>query len=131
MWKKHLNNLPDDWDILRICCMRGRTEQDIIEEKYKKQFWSPVSVKMWGTGCYALSRNGMKYMLKSIENFMQPIDCPLFNYKSNPNVKHYLPKIPLGLCLEDSLSSDISPNIDKCKLYYKDITNISLDDYRI
>lgn len=131
IWKKHLSNLPNDWDILRICCMRGITEQNIIEENYQNLFWSPVMVKMWGTGCYALSRNGMKYMLKSIEDFMQPIDCPLFNYTSNPNVKHYLPKIPLGLCLEDSLSSDISPNIDKCKLYYKDITNISLDDYRI
>lgn len=129
VWKEYFNNLPDDWDILRICCMRGRTEQNIIEENYQNLFWSPVSVKMWGTGCYALNRNGMKYMLNSIEKFMQPIDCPLFNYESNPDIKHYLPKIPLGLCLEDSLSSDISPRIDRCKLYFKDITNITLDEY--
>jgi GR25 family glycosyltransferase involved in LPS biosynthesis len=130
IWEEYLNNLPKDWDILRICSLRGKTEQDIIEAKYPNILWSPVHNGIWGTGCYALNRRGMEYMLKSIEGFMQPIDWPLYYYTNLPDIKHYLPKIPLGLCLEDSLSSDIS-DINKCKLYYNDIPNISFNDYNI
>jgi GR25 family glycosyltransferase involved in LPS biosynthesis len=126
IWEEYLNNLPEDWDVLRICSLRGGYEQ-----KYTNGYlWHPVRNEMWGTGCYALNRKGMEYMLNTIDSFMQPIDRPLAYYKSDPNIKHYLPHIPLGLCLEDSLSSDISSKIDKCKLYFKDITDISLNNYR-
>ena len=127
VWEEYLNNLPEDWDILRICSLRGDYEQ-----KYTKgHIWCPVKNGMWGTCCYALNRKGMEYMMKSIEQYMQPIDLPLYNYTSDYNIKHYLPHIPLGLCLEDSINSDICKIIDDCKLYFKDITNISLDDYKI
>ena len=127
VWEEYLNNLPEDWDILRLCCMRGYYEQEYT----KGYIWCPVKNGMWGTGCYALNRKGMKYMMESIERYMQPIDLPLYNYTSDSNIKHYLPQIPLGLCLEDSMTSDICNDIDECKLYFKDITNISLDDYKI
>ena len=128
VWQEYLNNLPTDWDILRICSLRGKREQDIIESGYPNSLWAPVSTGMWGTGCYALSRRGMEYMLKSIDTFMQPIDLPLYRYESSPGIKHYLPKIPLGLCLLDSLSSDINPN-SECNFYFRQITNITLSDY--
>jgi GR25 family glycosyltransferase involved in LPS biosynthesis len=131
IWEDYLNNLPNDWDILRICSLRGKTEQDIIENIYPNLLWSPVQTGMWGTGCYALNRRGMEYMLTSIENHMQPIDHPLFYYQNDNSIKHYLPKIPIGLCLEDSLVGDISSRVDLCKLSFKDITNISLEDYQL
>jgi GR25 family glycosyltransferase involved in LPS biosynthesis len=129
IWEDYLNNLPEDWDIIRICSLRGKNEQDVIESKYPNSLWSPVNNGIFGTGCYALNRRGMAYMLKSIEDFMQPIDWPLYYYL--PEIKQYLPKVPLGLCLEDSLQGDISPTICKSKLYFNEITNISLDDYHI
>ena len=127
VWEEYLNNLPEDWDILRICCARGYYEQEYT----KGHIWCPVKNGIWSTGCYALNRKGMEYMMKSIEQYMQPIDLPLYNYTSDSNIKHYLPQIPLGLCLEDSMTSDICEEIDECKLYFQDITNISLDDYKI
>lgn len=129
IWEEYMNNLPEDWDILRICSLRGKIEQDIIEMDYPNSLWTPVCTGMWGTGCYALNRKGMEYMLKSIDDYMQPIDWPLQNLSEN-NIKQYLPNIPLGLCLEDSLTSDIS-NSNSIKLFFKEITNISLDDYKL
>ena len=131
IWEEYLNNLPEDWDVIRLCSLRGKVEQDIIATHCPNFLWIPVFTGMWGTGCYALNRKGMEYMMASIEMYMQPIDVPLYNLLSYPEIKHYLPNIPLGLCLEDSLYGDISPVVDECKLFYKDITNISLDDYRI
>lgn len=129
VWEEYMSNLPEDWSILRLCSLRGKNEQDIIETEYNEStMWAPVSTGMWGTGCYALNRLGMEYMIKSIEAFMQPIDLPLYRFEICPEVKHYLPKIPLGLCLTDSLVSDINPN-SECNFYYKEITNVSLSDY--
>lgn len=128
VWQDYLNNLPTDWDILRLCSLRGKKEQEIIETNYSNSLWAPVNTGMWGTGCYALNRRGMEYMINSIDSFMQPIDLPLFRYNSNQDIKHYLPKIPLGLCLADSLISDINPN-SECNYYFKEITNVSISDY--
>jgi GR25 family glycosyltransferase involved in LPS biosynthesis len=131
IWEYYLNNLPNDWDVLRICSLRGKTEQSIIESDYPDSIWSPVEVGMWGTGCYALSRKGMEYMLKTLDRHPQSIDKPLHDFKNDRNIKHYLPKIPLGLCLEDSLKGDISQINSACKFYFKDITNVSLNDYQL
>ena len=129
LWIDYMYNLPYDWDILRICSLRGRPEEEILE-KTPNLMWGNVSTGMWGTGCYALNRRGMEYMIKSVDSFMQPIDLPLYRYTSDSYIKHYLPNTPLGLCLEDSLDSNINPN-SASNFYFKDIKNINLDNYGI
>ena len=130
VWEEYLKNLPKDWDILRLCSLRGKIEEDYIEENYKNSLWIPAFNGQWGTGCYALSRKGMKYMIDSIDNFLQPIDNPLFNFDQDSRIKQYIPKIPLGLCLEDSLESDIN-GIAPCSLYFKDIKSLRREDYTL
>ena len=100
IWEEYLNNLPKDWDILRINCLRG---SDNLGDNY----WNiQPNCKYYGTGFYVLNRNGMKYMIDKIEQCYQPIDEPLYHL-TNPDINIYVPKFPLSLCLEDSLDSDI------------------------
>ena len=129
LWTEYMYNLPYDWDILRICSLRGRPEEEKFET-IPNLNWANVFSGMWGTGCYALNRRGMEYMIKSIDSFMQPIDLPLYRYESDSYIKHYLPNIPLGLCLEDSLQSNINQT-SASNLYFKDLKNINLEDYGI
>lgn len=129
LWEDYLCSIPSDWDILRLCSLRGRPEEEKLE-KVPNIKWSSVFSGMWGTGCYALSRKGMEYMMKEVESFYQPIDLPLFNYQKNPAIKHYIPNTPLGLCLEDSLKSNINQT-SASNLYFKDLKNIKIEDYKI
>lgn len=127
VWEDYMTSLPDDWDILRICCHRGRTEQDYFLECPDKK-WDREFIRIWGTGCYALNRKGMDYMIRSIDNKLQPIDGPLFDVLSHPEIKSYLPNIPLGLCLDNSLQSDINMASGP-SFYFRDIKDLDYSKY--
>ena len=149
--EEYFNNLPIDWDILRINCLRGPKTQQYIEDfKDKYSYWYPQESTLFGTGAYALSRNGMKYMLDWFDKYYTAIDIPLVpgnlnnpceknlyiaRYKNidTSNVKFYIPTIPLGLC--KTLDSDIreSDELSESTLYlynmYKYIKEIDINDY--
>lgn len=105
VWEEYFKNLPNNWDILRFCSNRN----DFIPIT---KYWTRCVLPLFGTGCYALSRKGMKYMIDSIDNKYQPIDVPLFNICNNREINHYIPTTPLGIHLEDSLQSDINKNTE-------------------
>lgn len=129
--QKYFDNLPEDWDILRINCLRGSTEENFF--KNKSSLWEKQFIGIWGTGCYALSRKGMKYILDSLDNYYEPIDCPLFNYKNDININQYIPKIPLGISkIDNNVSISSKKYIVNNPLYfYFDIENLNLHDYGI
>lgn len=127
VWKDYMSNLPGDWDILRICCLRGSTEQDYFSYRPDLK-WAMEFISTWGTGCYALSRRGMEYMINSIDSRLQPIDNPLFNFRSHRGINSYIPNIPLGLCLDDSLQSDININSGP-NFYFRDIKDLDYSMY--
>lgn len=123
LWEEYLNNLPENWDILRINCLRGN---DYNGDQY---WYKQPNMKYYGTGFYILNRNGMKSMIDRIDECYQPIDQPLYHIK-DPNINVYIPKFPLSLCLEDSLDSDIRNNCSNnpIHLLYKQF-NINTEDY--
>lgn len=126
IWEAHFNNLPDDWDILRINSLRGG-----YEEKYtnRNNYWTKQQNKIYGTGFYILNRKGMKYMIDEIDRLYQPIDNPITFPTNKINI--YIPKIELSLCLEDSYISDIRGNCENNDIhnYYKDIKRFNREDY--
>ena len=129
VWEDYMSNLPSNWDILRICCLRGSTEQDYFSRRPGLK-WAREFISTWGTGCYALSRNGMEYMINSIDSHLQPIDHPLFKIcgRSGSGINSYIPNIPLGLCLDDSLCSDININSGP-NFYFRDIKDLDYSMY--
>lgn len=106
LWEEYFNNLPEDWDILRINCLRGPEQQNLNTEFY---WFKQNNNLIWGTGFYILNRKGMKYMIDAIDKQYQPIDNPIANITNEVNI--YLPKFELSLCLEDSFDSDIRENV--------------------
>jgi hypothetical protein len=132
LWEEYMNNLPDDWDILRINCLRGGYEEYYCNLS-DSTYWVKQENAIYGTGFYILNRNGMKYMIDSIDKKFQAIDMPLFNIYDlkTSNINVYIPKLELSLCLEDSFNSDIRENcINKpCHNYYKDISKFKKENY--
>lgn len=128
VWEEYMNSLPEDWDILRINCLRGGYEEDYCIKDGKK--WVRLQNHIYGTGFYVMNRKGMKYMIDKIDECYQPIDHPLYNYDSD-KVNIYIPNIELSLCLEDSYESDIRGNASDNMFhnYYKDIKRLNLDNY--
>ena len=151
--EKYFNNLPSDWDILRINCLRGPKTQQYIEDfKDKYSYWYPQITMLWGTGAYALSRNGMKYILDWYEQYYASIDTPLaightkrldsnlIRYKltDTSNVKFYIPAIPLGLCasevahksdLHQKLNDDVDINKRNIYFLYDRMDGLDKDKY--
>lgn len=101
IWKEYIDNLPKDWDILRICCHRNMLPP-------VSKYWTRCVLPLFGTGCYALSRKGMEYMINSIDNKYQPIDVPLFEICKDKSIQHYICATPLGIHLEDPYNGDIN-----------------------
>ena len=149
--EEYFSNLPNDWDILRINCLRGpKTQEYINKYKDKYNYWLPQITCIYGAAAYALNRNGMKYILDWYELYCGAIDVPLCfgnatkymdelkHYTKTPiltnNIKFYIPEIPLGLCTEMNLKSDLhQQHIDNnpYSLYhiFKFIKNIDLNNY--
>ena len=127
VWEEYFNNLPEDWDILRINCTRGNNlEQDIKSDFY---WFKQTTPYVWGTCFYVLNRKGMKYMIDKIYKEYQTIDNQLAFPTDEVNI--YLPKIELSLCLEDSFDSDIKPDSanDPEHILYKTIKRFKKENY--
>ena len=154
--QNHLNNLPKDWGVLKLNCLRGvGTEKYINDYKGQYKYWFPQVNTLWGTGCYALSRVGMKYILDYYDVYFSSIDTPIAHqYKYNllndhnkiynkvtpldHNVTIYISEVPLGLCHDEcSMKSDLHQKIyDEYKnrrdcIYYLHnyINGIDLNNY--
>lgn len=124
----YFDNLPYDYDVLQINCLRGRYEELHFEKPENvNKLWDLSCIKTYGTGCYALSRNGMKKIITFLDNKFTAIDTPL--YDNNTNWKIYIPNRPLGLCIPES-ESDIQGVLSEHHYYYKDIKNIDLSMYQ-
>ena len=126
VWEEYFNNLPEDWDILRINSLRGRNEEIYTD---KVEYWAKQESEIWGTGFYVLNRKGMKYMIDSIDELYQPIDNPIAFPSDKVNI--YIPKIELSLCLEDSFASDIRDNCKKNSIHtcYSNIKRFKRENY--
>lgn len=137
--KRCLDNTPDNWDILMMSSYIGlRTDKDIDllkESESVNDYWFVPFWPGWCTACYALSRKGMQYYLKSQDKFFQVADMPLYNalyFKDNKKlVNTYFTKKPLAIQKDLLYSSDIRNReeiIEKKKwnLYEK---NIDEKDY--
>lgn len=128
VWEEYMNTLPEDWDILRINCLRGAHEENYCIENGEN--WVRLQNNIFGTGFYVLNRNGMKYMIDKIDEVYQPIDHPLYDYDSD-KVNIYIPNIELSLCLEDSYKSDIRGDASNNIIhnFYKDIKRFDIKNY--
>lgn len=127
IWKKHLSNLPSDWDILRINCLRGDVEEFTGDESY----WYKTNRNISGTGFYILNKKAMEYIINYLDKKYAPIDYPIEMANKLKKLNVYLPKIELSLCIEDTETwdSDIRQEIDKAHLFYKTIKRFNKENY--
>lgn len=126
--QKYFDNLPNDWDILRVNCLRGSTEERHFNKPENiNKLWDREFISTLGTGCYCLNRNGMKYMINYIDNRYDAIDIPLCYYV-NSKLNTYISNRPLGLQFPEQ--SDIQDTTPLNHYYYKDIKNIDLTMYQ-
>jgi GR25 family glycosyltransferase involved in LPS biosynthesis len=133
VWDEHFNNLPSDWDILRINSLRGDNEYNLF--KNCNDFWKKQEdIGLYGAGFYVMNRKAMKCIIEWMDGIYQPIDNILAFYIYN-DINMYIPKTPLSLCLEDSFNSDIRGIIDETRVpeslhfKYKRIPTFERDDY--
>ena len=77
------------------------------KDKYK--YWFPQTTRIYGAAAYALSRKGMKYILDWYEEKYDAFDVPF--YLNESKIKYYIPAIPLGLCKEINLKSDLHQHV--------------------
>lgn len=126
VWADHFNNLPEDWDVLRVNSLRGGYEESYTNTN---AYWTKQQNTLFGTGFYILNRKAMEYMIKCIDAKYQPIDNPI-SYPTN-HVNIYLPKIELSLCLEDSFESDLRENVKLNPIHnkFKTIKRFKQENY--
>lgn len=122
IWNEYMNAIPEDFDILRLCCHRWTLSNS-------QELWIRTGRPMWGTGCYALSRNGMKYMIDSIDKVFQPIDGPLYDIAYESDIKHYICNTPLGIHLEDSFNNNIIKLGEFNPLFIGYTKQLNIEDY--
>jgi GR25 family glycosyltransferase involved in LPS biosynthesis len=127
VWNEYFNNLPKDWDVLRVNCLRGVWEENVDDDVY----WFKVGRMIPGTGFYILNRKAMAWIINYLDNRYVPIDHTLELANDWNSLNVYLPKIELGLCLEDSFESDIRCD---CRNkpehnYFRDIKRFNQENY--
>lgn len=109
IWEKYLNNLPDDWDILRFNMLRG-PETDVLvdlpENEGKLWIKQPMNNLVFGAGFYVVNRKAMKYLIEKTDKLYQPLDNPLA-FMDDPTMNVYVPREPISLCMEDGFKSDL------------------------
>ena len=130
--QQYFDNLPDDWDVLRVNCLRGRHEEKhFLKDENINKLWDREFISTYGTGCYCLNRIGMKKMIDWIDKQYNSIDIYLFKY-NDLGCNTYIPNRPLALCFPDENGSDINIGIQKTgpQYYYLDIKNIDLSMYK-
>lgn len=96
IWKKYLENIPDDFDILQF----GGFTADPKAKKYLESglgCWvKHPEFGLWTTSMYALSRKGMEYYLNFIDYFLWVADGPLYRASMDkPSLNTYMATTPL------------------------------------
>lgn len=154
LFQKYLDNIPAGWDILRMNYLYGPNHEYLInayKERNGDALWLPQPATCWGTGCYALSRKAMKYVLDWYDKYFASIDTAIANpYVPNVyddgrlynfyhrNLQLYVSDVPLGLCHDENIAqiSSMHQNMyDDYKWYNGSIylvynyTNINVDNY--
>ena len=133
VWDDHFNNLPSDWDILRINTLRGEDEYNLF--KNSKDFWKKQNTfNLYGAGFYVMNRKAMKYIIDNMDAVYMPIDVILSSNYANYEMNIYIPNTPLSLCLEDSFNSDIRGVINEdnwgpIHFKYRNIPTFKREDY--
>lgn len=130
--QKYFDNIPEDWEILRINCLRGAHEQKhFLKPENNHKLWDDIMIGIYGTGCYALNRVGMTKMIDWIDTKFDPIDEPLYQYKKL-NAKMYISNIPLGLCFPEQFQSDINVGNgnNSPQMYVYDIKELDKSKYQ-
>ena len=126
-WNEHFENLPTDWDILRINCLRSKdeecTEEDVV--------WFQSKRAISGTGFYILNRKAMEWIINYLDNKYVPIDYTLEEANRSDALNVYLPKMELSLCIEkeETWDSDIRKFIDKPHRDYMSIRRFNEENY--
>lgn len=93
-WRLYLEHIPEDFDILQF---GGFTADPRIKDYMDESKWwvKHPGIGVWTTSMYALSRKGMEYYIKSIDNFLWVADGPLYNAPLNDKLNTYLAVSPL------------------------------------
>jgi GR25 family glycosyltransferase involved in LPS biosynthesis len=126
-WNEHFENLPTDWDILRINCLRSKdeecTEKDVV--------WFQSKRDISGTGFYILNRKAMKWIINYLDYRYVPIDYTLEEANRSDTLNVYLPKMELSLCIEkeETWDSDIRKFIDEPHRDYMSIKRFNEENY--
>lgn len=96
--KEYFENIPKDWNILRMSVITNNPEIKTICSNSDNLWLKHNNVPVWSTAMYALNRKGMKYYLLCQEKFFQVADMPLFlSYRNTKIINSYISKIPLGI----------------------------------
>lgn len=111
LWNQFMNNIPDDFDILRLGGYIGfqNPNQQLFDQG---KLWEKLTFSLWSTTAYALSRNGMKYYLDYVEEKYCVADWPLYDIHriDNLGLKCYISTIPLVYYYK--FDSAVQPNND-------------------
>lgn len=104
-----LEAIPDNYDIIRF---NGFTVDKNAQKFYKLYKESGIhyianpSVKLWNAGCYGLSRKGMEYYIKHVENYLTVADMPFYNVPDD--LVYLVACLPVAIQVDkDKVSSDI------------------------
>jgi GR25 family glycosyltransferase involved in LPS biosynthesis len=120
-----IKNKPSDADCIQLTCNDQYQVDRLIKMKHKYEKWSSCFVS---TGCYYITRNGMKKIIQKFYNSMtKHITLPSINYKADchiiyPNVKSYIYTKPTFTWMSSSsytstIHSSHDLAHDKCLLY--------------
>ena len=126
-WNEHFENLPTNWDILRINCLRSKDEECAEEDVV----WIQTKRNISGTGFYILNRKAMEWIINYLDNRYVPIDYTLEEANRSDALNVYLPKMELSLCIEkeETWDSDIREFIDKPHRDYMSIRRFNEENY--
>lgn len=98
-WDLFMNNIPDDFDLIRYSCIIDfPCPEEYINNYYNNILYSKLKYNIWSTGAYALSRKGMKYYIDYINNlhYTCNADIPFFFAPNTKEINSYISSIPIS-----------------------------------
>ena len=113
--KEYIKNIPDDFDVIQFGGFSADpVVYDTLDQLRKKgQLWyHNTDLKLWNCSMYMLSRKGMEYYIKFMDELFWVADGPLYmSPKNNKILKTYIPTIPIVIQEDKNiLTSDIRNN---------------------
>lgn len=110
--KRLINNIPDDYNILRCCAAWDCDHIQRSSTLGPDDLWNLDYHSFWGTGGYAVNRDGMKYILDYQDEYFVQADMPLYDTRrlKKMGIKIYTSKYPVAIYKDDEISvSDVQP----------------------